>query len=419
MSLVINFLTFLLPFSLVFSIFVADLIVVLFSIFLLYLILIKKNYFILKNDFFIFGIFISCYFIFLSFFSKDIFLSLRGSLFFFRFFFFVLLISYLILKKNNTLVIFFYSFLTIYIFIIIDSFIQLYSGNNILGYEYDGTYLKSFFEDEKILGSYLIRTIPIFVGIYFLRKNNLNSKSIFILIFLILILETIIIFTGERTAIALMFILNILIAILAIKYSKKNIIYLSLILIFFLTIISQNSNLRSNIFDRTFQQLTFKDKINIFSYEHEAHYVSALKMFNENKLFGVGPRMFRHECNNPKYEVIITDYEDGCSTHPHHLYIQILSETGLVSFIILITIFLFFSYKVLQIIFKRDKIFDNRTFFLFAIFLNIFPLVPYGNFFNNWISILFFLPFAFIINLESKIFYNFTLKLLNKKISNS
>ena len=418
MSLLINFLIFLLPFSLVFSIFIADLIVVLFSFFLLYLIFVKKKYFLIKNDFFIFGLFICLFFIFLSFTSNDILLSLRGSLFYFRFFLFVLLISYLILKYNKTLTIFFYSFFSLYLLIIFDSLYQIYFGYNILGYKYDNIYLKSFFEDEKILGSFLIRTIPIFIGIYFITKNYFDRKSLFFLIFLIFILEIIIIFTGERTALALMLVFNILVTILAIKYSKKNIIYLFLIFFTFLTIITLNTNLKSNLFDRTFQQLTFNNKLNIFSYEHEAHYKSALKMFNENKILGVGPRMFRHECNNPKYEVIITDYEDGCSTHPHHLYIQALSETGLISFMILIIFFLYFSFKILQIILSKNNYYNGKNYFVFVIFLNFFPLVPYGNFFNNWISILFFLPFAFIINLESKILYKFVYKLLNKKISN-
>ena len=372
----------------------------------------------IKNDFFIFGLFICLFFIFLSFTSNDVLLSLRGSLFYFRFFLFVLLISYLILKDNKTLTIFFYSFLTLYLLIIFDSFYQIYFGYNILGYKYDNIYLKSFFEDEKILGSFLIRTIPIFIGIYFITKNHFDRKSLFFLIFLIFILEIIIIFTGERTALALMLVFNILVTILAIKYSKKNIIYLFLIFFTFLTIITLNTNLKSNLFDRTFQQLTFNNKLNIFSYEHEAHYKSALKMFNENKILGVGPRMFRHECNNPKYEVIITDYEDGCSTHPHHLYIQALSETGLISFMILIIVFLYFSFKILQIILSKNNYYNGKNYFVFVIFLNFFPLVPYGNFFNNWISILFFLPFAFIINLESKILYKFVYKLLNKKISN-
>ncbi len=418
MSLIINFLIFLLPISLVFSIFVADLIIVLFSIYLLYLIFIKKNYFLLKNDFFIFGILICLYFIFLSFISNNMYLSLRSSLFYFRFFFFAIIISYLIFKKKNTLIIFFYSFLSVYIMIILDCLIQIYSGYNILGYEYDYIYLKSFFKDEKVLGSFLIRTIPIFIGIYFLKLNYFNKKKFFMLIMLILILEIIIIFTGERTALVLMLFFNILTTLVAIKYSKKNIIYFFLIFTTLFSIIYLNNNLKTNILDRTFQQLTFNDKFNIFSYEHEAHYRSALAMFNQNKLFGVGPRMFRYECDHPKYKVIITDYEDGCSTHPHHLYIQILSETGIFSFTILILFFLYFSYKIIQFIFNKNILQDGKIFFIFAIYLNIFPLVPYGNFFNNWISILFFLPFAFILNLNSNIFYNFVHKLLNKKISN-
>jgi hypothetical protein len=44
---------------------------------------------------------------------------------------------------------------------------------------------------------------------------------------------------------------------------------------------------------------------------------------------------------------------------------------------------------------KGKKIFNSANIFSIAVFINIFPLVPTGSFFNNWLSTVYFLPLAF------------------------
>jgi len=93
------------------------------------------------------------------------------------------------------------------------------------------------------------------------------------------------------------------------------------------------------------------------------------------------------------------EFKDGCNTHPHNFYIQFLSEIGIVGFLFLIG-FIFFILKSLFIriykYIKEDKIsYDIVIFgFYFSVF---FPLLPSGNFFNNYNSLLLYLPLAFII----------------------
>ena len=52
--------------------------------------------------------------------------------------------------------------------------------------------------------------------------------------------------------------------------------------------------------------------------------ITSFRIFNQNKIFGSGPRSYRNECENYK----INRY--SCDTHPHNYYIQLLSETGLI-----------------------------------------------------------------------------------------
>ena len=66
-------------------------------------------------------------------------------------------------------------------------------------------------------------------------------------------------------------------------------------------------------------------RIKVFSYVHEQHYKSALTMFMDNKLLGVGPKLFREYCLKDDYY-----FNQGCTTHPHNYYIQLLAETGVI-----------------------------------------------------------------------------------------
>lgn len=349
-------------------------------------------------------------------------LSLRSSLFYFRFILFALILSYFLKKYPINYKIIFFSFLLIYSLIIIDSFFQIIFGFNTLGYIYDGKHLKSFFKDEKILGSYLIRTIPIFLGVYFLISKKFKKITLIYLIAFIITLEIIILYTGERTAIVLTFLFNLLFLSMIIKYSKKLFTILILLLMLTTSLLFFNKDFRTNIVERTISQIYTLDKTSgqkdfyFFSYEHEAHYITSLRMFKDNILFGTGPRMFRHKCDNPKYIVIISKTENGCSSHSHSLYLQILSETGVITFILLLFVLLLVIYKIIKFTLFESSDDNKKILFLFCFFINIFPIIPYGNFFNNWLSIIFYLPIAFLININSFILFNFIAKYKNKNI---
>ena len=64
--------------------------------------------------------------------------------------------------------------------------------------------------------------------------------------------------------------------------------------------------------------------ISKFSLSHHGHYILALDLFKNNYLFGVAPKGFRYHCRKIQY-----DSKVGiCTTHPHNILIQFLSELG-------------------------------------------------------------------------------------------
>ena len=120
-------------------------------------------------------------------------------------------------------------------------------------------------------------------------------------------------------------------------------------------------------------------------------------MFKENIIFGVGVRNFRNYCDQLKYKVS----EKSCSTHPHNFYIQLLSETGLIGFFYIfffLVVFLFFSLRHLLFSFKKIYIFsDFEISIMSAILITLWPIAPSGNFFNNWLSIVIYLPIGMLL----------------------
>ena len=157
---------------------------------------------------------------------------------------------------------------------------------------------------------------------------------------------------------------------------------------------------KKRIWDSTIDQIGINsEKIHLFSEVHESHYRSAYKMFLDNKFLGIGLRNFRNYCSNTKY---YGGHERACSTHPHSTYIQILAETGLIGFTFIILIFFYFIFKC--VVHLKGALFQKKYYFndlevclLAAILITIWPFIPSGNFFNNWISIVYYFPVGFLL----------------------
>ena len=104
-------------------------------------------------------------------------------------------------------------------------------------------------------------------------------------------------------------------------------------------------------------------------------------------------------------------YPDGCNTHPHNIPMQFLSDLGLIGILFLLIFYVFFAAEYFKTIFKLDYLDMLNSykfaylFIILSFIINFFPLLPSGNFFNNWISILFYYPFAIMLFLRKKINY--------------
>lgn len=389
-------LLFLIPFSL-FARFFSDFFLVLICILFLIQTVKFNLYEYYQNAFFKFFLLFWLYLSIRSFFSLNT-ESIISSLGYIRFGIFPLAVWYLLDVDKKLITKFFNFFFFIFVFYILDGYFQSFFGIDIfLKENVDESRITALFGDEQILGSFLSRQSPLLFGLYILiAKNNIYNKFIFISF--LIFLSFLIVLTGERTAM-FFFGFFFLIIILFIKpFSKKN-ITVFFVCIAFVVIFYNLPIYKKNIDNRIWQtkQNFFKDgRLRYATDVHEYHIITAYKIFIDNPLFGVGNKMFRNVCREQSYVIY-----KGCANHPHNVFFQFLAELGIVgTFFYIITLFYIIKNFILNF-FNKNKNYLTRNYktcLLSCFLISLFPFAPSGNFFNNWLSIIFYLPVGFYLH---------------------
>jgi O-antigen ligase len=108
-------------------------------------------------------------------------------------------------------------------------------------------------------------------------------------------------------------------------------------------------------------------------------------------------------------------YLNGCNTHPHNINLEFLSELGLIGYFFLLSFFIYIFFKIINLLIKiyknsSKKILRTKKeyyfyclFILIGLFNSLFPFFPSGSFFNNWLSVIFYLNLGFFINSNEKL----------------
>ena len=252
-----------------------------------------------------------------SIFSTDILFSIKSSLFYIRVIIFSLTV-YLIFKINEKNL---YKLLNIIFFIFIalfiDSCFQWYFGYNLMGIPLSNSVrVSSFFGEELILGSYLVKFYPILIAFVYL----IRSTKFLLYFFIISIITFISVFlSAEKTALVVFFIEYFLIIFFINKNLKfKILVIFSMIFLFFFMFFSF-PKIKNRIYD---QLIVNSDSFKyLYTKVHTEHYLSGYKIFSDHPLIGIGPKMYRKFCNKSEYKV--SKY--SCSTHPHNYSIQLLA----------------------------------------------------------------------------------------------
>ncbi len=394
----------------------------------------KKIYLVDNIDFSIKLQIIFClYIIFNSFFINSDIDNFYKAIFYFRFFLIAFVISKILEFKNKTLDYIAVCFLFFSIFLSIDIFYQYLTGRDFFGFapgicSYpNGSYLidprscerfSGFFASELIAGNFL-STYGIFSLFIFISKfENLKYSQIFSSVCFIIIIFAVIL-SGERNAILSLLIIFSFNLFFNKKYRKKLLFIFSFFLIIFSFLFFNVDQIKYRYFTWPIDHISSKESDGIkkiFDTSWGSHYVTAYEIYKNNKLFGSGFKSFRNECKKNDYDYKKLNQKfnlnlkvSGCSSHPHHLYLEVLSELGIVGFTIFLVVLYF---TIFHPFFKNFSLFirNKEIIILLSIVLTfIFPLKPTGSFSasvfstNMWFFIGFYLYFIRELNYKKKI----------------
>lgn len=334
------------------------------------------------------------YLIFNSLISQNYQVGLARNLGFLRFLFLFICINYYFYKYNNPNN-FFSIWMVVILLVIIDVFIEFSTGSNIFGWgaiEIDGVLqpngkrVVSFFKDEPIVGSYLSGFIMIIFG-FLLQK--LKYKNYLPWLFILLSFSAILI-SGERSTLIKVFLgLTLMLLFFDFINIKKKLVIVVFTILSLIVIFNQSDYLKMRYFDQFILNFTTKEKLQKFidKSDYFKLYRSGFAVYKNYQVFGVGNKNYRVETckdfeKNKKYNYV-------CQTHPHQIYIELLSEHGIVGTLILLSIFFILIFKILTNIFISKNYIQIGS-FCFVVF-TFTPLLPSGALFSNFNSIILWL----------------------------
>ncbi len=399
----ITFLFSILPITIIIGQAVSLINILLISIFIIIEIIRSKKYYFLKNITFILLIVIFLYLLFNTFISLDKNISFLRNFGFLRFILLFVAINYFFYTYKNQN--FYFKIWTVIIFVVIfDTYIEYIFGKNILGYGQDlyADRVVSFFKDEPIVAGYLNGFFFLILG-YLFNNSFKNNRTFVVCIILSLIFLICVSLTGERSntikaiiGLGTFFLLN---NKLKIKY--RIITFLSLIIIIS-TMISNSDYLKYRYYENIINPLINDDKREKFLNNniYIKHYKSGYAVFKNYPLFGVGNKNYRVETNNNRF----TKKDYFPDTHPHQIYLEFLSEHGLLGTVLFLSIIFFLILKNIKNCLVSKNFLQLGA--LSFIVINFLPILPSGAFFSDFNITLFFINFSIFLacNPSSNIF---------------
>ena len=142
----------------------------------------------------------------------------------------------------------------------------------------------------------------------------------------------------------------------------------------------------------------------IFSFHHQTHYTTAFRMFLDKPIQGHGLKMFRYKCKRICFQTTKKSNFKFWKfwrilwlfNTPHNTYMQLLSNQ-VIGFLFIFVLFIYIFYKIISLMIRNKKSTKSKNALLIALFINLWPIIPTGNFFNNWLSMLYFIPISYYL----------------------
>ncbi len=412
-----SYLLLFIPFFLITGPAIPDIIITFGSIFGIYYFIFHKEYYkLIKNNLFKISIIFWLSLIFISMFSFNKYNAFQDALIFIRFLL-IPIVCYFIFFKNTD--IFKKSLLVIFIlviFVCVDTLYQFLNytsrdgfGEDILGFRSDWYgRLTGPFGNELIPGSYVSK-MGLIGFAFIISIKNYENKIFLHAIYLSSILLVSYV-SGERMAFAT-FLLGLLFLLTFLNGYRKSILFsliIGTLLIFLVNylhpfyndfkVIESTEYHQGQKIEKFYQcennvekicskiiniQPSFFEVIKNFSTSAYGEiYLLSYKMFLDNPITGIGISNFNYLCNfNELYRNMMVNYK--CASHPHNIYLQWLTEGGIIVLILFITYLIF----LVSFIIKNNGDSKYKIISLVIILIMFWPIMSTGSLIKNWYGV--------------------------------
>ena len=383
-----NYFPYLLPLLLIFSRSLADITIVLIGILFLYHSYKNIGWKWVKEKWFYFALIFSIYCLTVnSAMSIEPTETLAYSLFFIRWPIFAMALSYWILNDIKSLKKFFVSLAVVLFFIIFDTWWQFVFDQDIFGFEkHSANRLTGPFTSPHV-GMWLAKLAmlpPLFLILY--NKYKLKKQENY-LIYSFFIISTVLLLsvfiTGERMSL-LLTLASIFIVFMGFFFAKL----FSFKKVTILLLISSIAILFFALsFPDTTQRAYFSSIEKIINWRTSDYglvWQSAYDVWMQSPVFGVGLHKYREACENLGIygSSYLNAIGSGVCFHPHNISLQLLSETGLVGFILFYTMVCFLTFSSLKTFYTK-KLWLSFALVFNIIFTCFLPISSNTSFFAN------------------------------------
>lgn len=319
------------------------------------------------------------------FFSTDFVPALLNGMAFYRWPLFAAAMVFWILNSNEKLRIFEKGVLAVLAFIIVDTFIQYFTGTDLLGHTASGTRLTGPFT-KLVPGTFSARVL--FIGacfIFFALKGSYRFKLTILLTYLALA-QVFMFVTGERGAFLVTGLASlVLVGYLFFKLKTERLYLLGLGGVLLASAIAFGLS-QPKMVDRTINS-TIDYIVNWKDSPSGSHVIlPTIEIWQDNSvLFGVGVKNYRELCLRSDYDYL--DKEFGVArncAHPHALYLQWAVEAGVIGLIIFVLLVGAWIKAFFQYSNSNTRL---VSIFAFCAFLTTFwPIMGSMSFFNNYVG---------------------------------
>ena len=321
-------------------------------------------------------------------------MTLIRSLGFIRFVIFFFAIDFFFSQFPKILKKIFLFWTIILMVILFDTIFETIFGSNIIGnISPSEIRVVSFFGDELVVGGYILGLGYLISGYLISIDSSLKIKKIIYNLILFLV-PVCIFFSGERSN----FIKASIIFFLMILFIKENLLVIKkkYLFLFFLVTIILTTFVSKEIYStqiQFFKRVVISKNKNFENIKYFAHYEVAWQIFKDNPVIGVGGKNFRHICSKKEYnnpEIKLRSLR--CSTHPHQVHFELLSEHGLIGYIFIISLILIFCIRNFKyFLIKRNTLHLASILYVFFVFT---PLIPTGSIFATFNATFFWINFS-------------------------